>query len=325
MKTILFKIAKYVISVFILLIITGFLYEQFSRAYYDKKQPSKDEFAFVKDRKIHFSKIGNSLKGTVVFESGLGGDYMHWQELQNKLSKDYTTISYDKAGILWSDPAENISLKRYSEDLDAVLTKTNCPKPYILVGHSFAGITLRSFIKDHSQDIDGIVFVDVSHPQQLKKSSETLKKSVTPPSRIVLSFLNEVGVIRLLYTFVPFTNSVPKEHFFNENVQHYFYKIFKGLIQEMENDKKLMAEAEEINNFGSIPLTIITAKYPNGIENIKDLSLTKEYLSIHNTLQKDLLHLSVNSKQIFAEKSGHYVTLQEPELIIDAVKNISIK
>ncbi|GAA6764204.1 hypothetical protein AAFH68_01330 [Flavobacterium sp. CGRL1] len=139
------------------------------RAYYDKKQPSKDEFVFVKDRKIHFRKIGNSLKGTVVFESGLGGDYMHWQELQNKLSKDYTTISYDKAGILWSDPAENISLKRYSEDLDTVLTKTNCPKPYILVGHSFAGITLRSFIKDHSQDIGGIVFVDVSHPQQLKK------------------------------------------------------------------------------------------------------------------------------------------------------------
>lgn len=324
MKKTLFNILKYFVSILLLLLLAGFIYEQISRAHYDKKQPPKNEFISNNNgRKIHFKKLGNSPKGTIVFESGLGGDYLHWQELQNKLSKDYTTISYDKAGILWSDPTNDVSLKRYSNDLHYLLTRTNCPKPYILVGHSFAGITLRSFIKEHSNDIEGIVFVDVSHPLQLKKSSETLKKSVKPPSRAFLSFLNEIGVIRLLYTFVPFTQSVPEDHIFNKNVTHYFYKIFDGLMQEMENDKKLMAEAEQINTFGDIPLTIITAKYPNGVENIPDLKLTEEYLTVHNALQKDLLKLSTNSRQIFAEKSGHYVTLQEPELIIKAVDEIA--
>ncbi len=322
MKKILLKTAKYSISVLFLLLFAGFVYEHISRVYFNKKQPHESEFVTVNNRKIHFNKVGNSAKGTVIFESGLGGDYLHWQELQNRLSKEYTTLSYDKAGILWSDPTEDVSLKRYAADLSAVLKHTNCPKPYILVGHSFAGITLRSFIKENSKDIQGIVFVDVSHPLQLKKSSENLKKSVTPPSRQVLSFFNETGIIRLLYTFVPFTKSVPKEHIFNKNVQNYFYKIFDGLMQEMENDDKLMAEATQINDFADVALIVITAKYPNGVENMPDPKLTNEYLSIHNTLQKDLLQLSTKSKQVFAEKSGHYVTLQEPELIVEAVKEI---
>jgi len=319
-----FKIFKYFIITLLFLFTNGFIYEQISRFYYDNKKPSKDEFVTVDGRKIHFKKQGKG-SSTIVFESGLGGDYLHWQEIQNKLSTNYTTISYDKAGILWSDPTKKVNLKRYSNDLFQLLEKTNCPKPYILVGHSFAGITLRSFIKEHSNNIDGIVFIDVSHPQQLEKSSENLKKAVTPPPHLVLSFLNEVGVIRLLYTFVPFTQAVSKEHIFNQNVKNYFYKLFDGLMQEMENDDQLMKEASQITDFGAIPLVVVTAKYPNGIENITDQNLTKEYLSVHNTLQTDLLNLSTNSIQVFAAKSGHYVTLQEPDLICNVIKDISEK
>lgn len=319
-----FKIFKYFIITLLFLFTNGFIYEQISRFYYDNKKPSEDEFVTVDGRKIHFKKQGKG-SSTIVFESGLGGDYLHWQEIQNKLSTNYTTISYDKAGILWSDPTKKVNLKRYSNDLFQLLEKTNCPKSYILVGHSFAGITLRSFIKEHSKNIDGIVFIDVSHPQQLEKSSENLKKSVTPPPHLVLSFLNEVGVIRLLYTFVPFTQAVSKEHIFNQNVKNYFYKLFDGLMQEMENDDQLMKEASQITNFGAIPLVVVTAKYPNEIENIRDQNLTKEYLSIHNTLQTDLLNLSTNSIQVFAAKSGHYVTLQEPDLICNVIKDISAK
>lgn len=319
-----FKIFKYLLVTLLFLFTNGFIYEQISRFYYDNKKPLENEFVTVDGRKIHFKKQGNG-SATIVFESGLGGDYLHWQEIQNKLSGNYTTISYDKAGILWSDPTNEVSLKRYSNDLFQLLEKTNCPKPYILVGHSFAGITLRSFIKEHSKDIGGIVFIDVTHPQQLEKSSENLKQSVTPPPHYVLSFLNEVGVIRLMYTFVAFTKAVSKEHIFNKNVKNYFYKIFDGLMQEMENDDKLMKEANLINDFGAIPLIVVTAKYPNGIENITDQKLTKEYISIHNTLQTDLLKLSTNSKQVFAQKSGHYVTLQEPELIYKVINDILVK
>ncbi len=39
-------------------------------------------------------------------------------------------------------------------------------------------------------------------------------------------------------------------------------------------------------------------------------------------LQDDHLKLSTNSKQIFAQKSGHYVQLDEPQVVVDAVKEL---
>ncbi|GAA3740308.1 alpha/beta hydrolase [Flavobacterium ginsengisoli] len=318
----IFKILKIAFISLLVFIFIGFLFEQIARFYFDSKRPDNNEFAKIDGRNIHYKKQGNG-SCTIIFESGLGGDYLHWQEIQKKLSKKYTTISYDKAGILWSDPSKEISLKRYSRDLEELLKLTNCPKPYILVGHSFGGITSRLFLQKNKKDMAGIVFVDVTHPKQLEKSSEALRNSVQPPPRILLSFLNEIGVIRILYSNTGFTTVVPKTHWFNQNVKKYFYRIFDGMMTELENDKKLMKEASVINGFGSVPLTIITAKYPDGVEGMKDKKLEKEYLTIHNTLQIDLLQLSSNSKQVFAEKSGHYITLQKPDLICNEIEKLA--
>ncbi|WP_095951193.1 alpha/beta fold hydrolase [Flavobacterium sp. ACN6] len=318
----IFKVLKIVILILLALIAIGFLFEHISRVYYNSKRPQDSEFVEVEGRKIHYKKEGKG-SCTIIFESGLGGDYLHWQEIQKKLSQKYTTISYDKAGILWSEPSENISLRRYADDLKQLLEKTKCPKPYILVGHSFGGITPRLFIKENTKDLAGIVFVDVSHPKQLEKSSEALKNSVQPPPKNFLSFLNEIGVIRILYSNVSFTTAVPEKHWFNQNVKTYFYRIFDGMMAELENDEKLMNEASRITNFGAVPLTIITAKYPDGVEGAKDKNLEKEYLSVHNALQVDLLNLSSHSKQIFAQKSGHYITLQQPDLICNEINKLA--
>src|SRR6218665_3218990 len=268
----IFKAFKIITLILLVLIAIGFIFEHISRLYFDSKYPDDSEFVKIDGRKIHYKKEGKG-NCTIVFESGLGGDYLHWQEIQKKLSKNHTTIAYDKAGIMWSDPSEKITLRRYADDLKSLLEQTNCPKPYILVGHSFGGITPRLFIKENAKDLAGIVFVDVSHPKQLEKSSSELKKSVQPPPRLLLSFLNEIGVIRILYSNVPFTTAVPREHWFNKNVKIYFYRIFDGMMTELENDKKLMSEASEINDFGSVPLTIITGKYPNGVEGARDIKL----------------------------------------------------
>ncbi|MGO2101798.1 MAG: alpha/beta fold hydrolase [Psychroflexus halocasei] len=321
MKSIVIKIAKWIIGTFFLLFLIGFVSEQAFRIYFDSKKPAEDEFRKVGNREIYVQKQG---KGgpTIIFEPGMGGDHTYWTEIQDELSKRTTTLSYDRAGILWSDPVDLKSLKTISNDLFQVLEKTQCPKPYILVGHSLAGITLRRFIKKHSDDIAEIFFIDVSHPLQLKKSSKKLMSSIKAPPKWIISFLNEIGAIRMMYSFNAFTHDVPKDHLFNTHVRDYFYKIYDGLFQEMESNDLLFEQAEDIDDFGTIPLTILTATYPNGMDMINDPLLEAEYLSIHSELQKQLLELSPNSKQIFAKRSGHHILLQELELVIGILKKM---
>lgn len=316
MKKLTYIIFGAVLSLFVL----GIIYEQISRFRFDREKPGRENFIAIGERDIHFKKMGNGPM-TIVFESGLGGDHVHWQVLQKELSWENTTLSYDRANILWSDGTSDVSLERYERDLSTVLERSGCPKPYILVGHSFAGITLRPFIKAHQKDIAGIVFVDVAHPQQLNDISDELKAAIKPPPEWFIRFANGLGLIRLIYHLTPFNDSLPKNHFFNENAANHFHRIMPGLLQEMENDEILMEKAKHIDDFGDIPLTIITATYPKGVQWVDDPKLAKEYVQTHSILQKDLLNLSTESNQIMARESGHYVAFDQPDLIIKAVEN----
>jgi hypothetical protein len=43
---------------------------------------------------------------------------------------------------------------------------------------------------------------------------------------------------------------------------------------------------------------------------------------MHTELQTKLLSLSQNSKQIIAEKSGHFIIIDRPDVVIDAVRQV---
>ena len=311
---------KYVLYFFSGILLAGIIYEQCAQIYFNAKKPGADEFCNINGKEIHFIKKG---KGgpTVVFQSGRGGDYKIWQEIQDSLSGYMTTISYDRAGLMWSDVSnETRTLKSMTAELEQLLEKTNCPKPYILVGHSLAGITLRPFVRDHANDISAVIFADVSHPLQIKNASEELKKYlVVPPQWLIGTFI-ETGIARLYFSFKPFMTELPLTHWMNRHVRDYFYKSYKAFLQEAQDDDIMFEQAEAINSFDPIPLTIITGAYPDGADFLGEESLVREYLTLHRRHQADLLHLSSQSKNVIAPHSGHYVPLQDPQIVIDAIK-----
>jgi pimeloyl-ACP methyl ester carboxylesterase len=90
--------------------------------------------------------------------------------------------------------------------------------------------------------------------------------------------------------------------------------------EENKNLEALAKEAGKITSFGNIPLVVITGtsesrrnEYPT-----KELGLKVE--KIWMEMQTELLGLSNNSEHVLASKSGHYVQLEQPELIIEAIR-----
>lgn len=297
--------------------------EQAIQYHLDSKRPDSSEFVKVNGRTVHFVKRGTG-GPTVVFQSGLGGDHKIWQSIQDSLSKLTTTISYDRSGLLWSEGSDQVkTMENISAELAALLEKTHCPKPYILVGHSLAGITLRQFIHEHRKDVTGAVFVDVSHPDQIRKSPPELKKYLQVPPKWLVGLAVETGIIRLIYTIKPFITDLPGNHWMNRHIRDYFYRMYRTVLQEAVEDDPMFDQAARMTGFGDLPLVVVTGAYPNGVDFLAhDPTLAATYINLHRTGQRDLLNLSTKSKQLIAPRSAHYVPLTDPQVIVDSVSEL---
>jgi hypothetical protein len=101
------------------------------------------------------------------------------------------------------------------------------------------------------------------------------------------------------------------------------YKSADATLEEQDHMKSIKTEAAAVSSFGSIPLYVITAgdktRYDSFIKNQK---LKNEMLEAWDKMQKDLLNLSTDSKQIIVPKSGHYINQDQPKIIEEAVNDM---
>lgn len=310
------------ILIVILLLITGFIFEKISRSIAGKIQPD-GQFAEVENHKMHYLKTGSG-GPTVVFETAFDpAGHLQWYHIQQKLPKTYTTFSYDRSGILWSERGPNPKTgEKIAEELHTLLEKAEVPKPYILVGHSFGGMLTRFFVKKYPQDVAGVILVDSQYPDDGKYLSPELYKMVNQglPGGF-LKFANTFGVARLM-----FKNMFPADaqyKYQNSIMPAMLYKSADATLEEQDHMKAIKEEAAKINSFGSIPLFVLTAGDQTRYDSfIKDKKIKKEMLEAWTAMQKDLLRLSTDSRQITVPGSGHYINQDQPKIIEEAVNEM---
>jgi pimeloyl-ACP methyl ester carboxylesterase len=172
------RIGKILLLLIVVAIIIGIIYEQVSRQKNKKYEESRTgSFVDVGGHKLYYYSKGEG-KPTVVFESGFPGSHIGWSysELFKEISQYATAVCYNRAGILWSErgskpkTSENIS-----DDLYRLLEKGGFEKPYIIVGHSAAGIFVRPFVEKHESDLIGVILLDPSHPDQSYAAPNDIK------------------------------------------------------------------------------------------------------------------------------------------------------
>lgn len=62
--------------------------------------------------------------------------------------------------------------------------------------------------------------------------------------------------------------------------------------------------------------------HPLGDKPLVDISTNEFRSPEYEKLQTDLLSLSRNSKETIAEKSGHFVIIDRPDVVIDGVRQV---
>lgn len=104
---------------------------------------------------------------TVILEAGSFGLAADWAEVQKRLTaQGVHSCAYDRAGMGYSDagplPRDGLAI---ASDLEKLLKAAHVPGPYVLVGHSMAGLHVRLFAVRNPAKVAGLVLVDAATPE----------------------------------------------------------------------------------------------------------------------------------------------------------------
>jgi pimeloyl-ACP methyl ester carboxylesterase len=255
-------------------------------------------------RRLHLNCAGHG-SPTVVLDAGLGDSSLAWSLVQPKLATTARVCSYDRAGTAWShDAGPQHGLSNAAEDFDRLLKASGERAPYVLVGHSWGGWLVAVYARRHPENVAGIVLVDSSvgfDPPVIEKMPESI--SGGPPSgpmTIRKSSEADDPFKRLppdIYKAYQWTQSMPR-------------------LPDVDDPDEPLATVQSATRgdfpLDSKPLVIIAAKREGALG---------EDTQKGETVRSKTLGLSHNSKLVYAE-SGHYVHLEEPDVVIDAVREV---
>jgi pimeloyl-ACP methyl ester carboxylesterase len=170
----------------------------------DWGDPPRGILVDVDGRKQRIVCEGEARPGVplVVFESGIYSGSADWGYIQPEVAKGGRTCSYDRAGMGWSQPSTNPrDSASMARELRQLLDAAREPGPYVLVGHSMAGLLTRSFITQNPEDVVGLVLIDAVDPQARSfKSAEVWIRRAAGVARLGAN-LAPLGLVKPLSPF----------------------------------------------------------------------------------------------------------------------------
>jgi pimeloyl-ACP methyl ester carboxylesterase len=287
--------------------LAGLAFEQWSRRDAKRRFPPPGQSVDVDGIHSHLYCTGNGTP-TVIFESGLDTDgSLGWSNVQPKLAELTRVCSYDRAGIMWSAPRHAVrDARTIVDELRALLAKASEAPPYVMVGHSLGGLIVRVFAEAAGPDaVKGVVLVDSSHPEQLKRAP--VPEGGGPPAAL-LRVLAATGALRLLEDDAGVSGLSEEAHL---RTAAFAPQSMPALMAEYQALEATLQQAGATRPLGERPLVVLTA-----------LDKPPERLEPWLVLQRELAALSTNSDQRFVPDCGHYIQQEQPDVVVTAVRDV---
>ncbi len=322
-----------------LVVAAGCIYQLAGTAGDRRRFPMPGHLVDIGGPRLHLRESGAE-GPALVLESGIAASCLNWTSIQAQLSGSMRVWSYDRAGLGWSDPAGSPrTITHALEELHALVAAAGIPAPFLLTGHSFGGLLARCYAARYPDQVAGLVLLDpLSASEWLQPSDDqwkTLRRGAMLSRRGAL--LARLGVVRFaLLTLSSGLRFIPKlvarlasrgsgESAISRLVRevqkmppetwpivqaHWCQpKSFLGMASYLES---LPASASQASATGDvprqIPVTILSAS------NSTPAQLAE---------RQAIASRSLNGKHIIAAKSGHWIHFDEPELVLQAIRELT--
>jgi pimeloyl-ACP methyl ester carboxylesterase len=317
---------QYQIQLLILLATTA--YHGFVTRSENRNQSPPGQLADVGGYKLHLYTLGQG-KPTVILDHSLGGIEGYF--LIEEIAKLTRVCIYDRAGYGWSDSSfKPRTSAQIVQELDQLLTTAEIKPPYILVGNSFGSYNVRLYADQFPEKVAGIVLTDGLHESGMLKMSLSLQSlKLFFISGFLMSILGaSLGLVRLLNLLGLFEILKPELRQFPpvalRSVKRSFLrpKHWLTMMQELWSLDKSGYQLLAAQDLGDLPIISIKASAffkHSGWNFYMPLQAADR---LRETMHAELLKLSTNCQQLSADRSDHFVWVDQPEVILKAIQLI---
>jgi pimeloyl-ACP methyl ester carboxylesterase len=290
--------------------------------------PPLGELVDVGGYRLHLACQGDG-GPTVVMEAAIGETGLLWSLVQPAVAQTTRACVYDRAGYGWSDPSPRPRTAAVMVDeLRGLLATAEVPGPYVLVGHSFGGLLVRLYAARYPQEVAGLVLVDSAHEDQYRRAPREIQELVPQFEEQArqqyesLKALIVSGSLDVAMLPVPPQLPAAAADTFRALVAAGPNHV-EALIAEQQAVGAIHAElaAANITSVGDLPLMVLSHGQPMAMPGLTP-EVNQANEQTWQELQAELAKLSSRGRLVVAEDSGHYVQLERPELVIDAIGQV---
>jgi pimeloyl-ACP methyl ester carboxylesterase len=287
--------------------------------------------------RLHLDVKGDT-RPVVVFDAALGASSLSWALVVPAVSAFARTCTYDRAGFGWSEAGPlPRTVTRIAGELRLALEAAGERPPFLLVGHSFGGLVMRVFAARYLSDVAGLVLVDPAHPEDwanpAAKEQDRIDRGVRlcghgrTAARLglarLVAWLVGVGAVPLArrlanlvsrrtiepdidFILAPFFKLPPEVR---APVRQFWTRpaFFEALGSQIASMHESAAEAIEATREGYGDLPLVT--------------ISRASLDDHTRRRQDAVAaLSSHGRHIVARRGGHWIPLDDPDLIVDEIR-----
>ena len=270
-----------VVVVLILLGVLGAIYQAIATANDRRKYPPPGQLVDIGGYKLHLYCTGED-GPTVILDALFPGTVSNWAWIQPEIARVTRVCAYDRAGLGWSDSGpEPRDANQGASELQALLTKAGIPGPYILVGHSLGGLTVRMFASLYPDEVSGMVLIEGSLPDSWQRLGKPEGVGVDRNQLAVAPFLARLGIFRL--GLIPSYSADPDLPAQQRLETQAFFNSTRSLETIRAVDASFSTALDQVRGAGGLgakPLAVVLgSKGDGGNEKLRDLFVQQAALS----------------------------------------------
>ncbi|OJD56615.1 alpha/beta hydrolase [Bacillus sp. N35-10-4] len=269
-------------------------------------------------------------KQTIVIQTGMTCSFYDWLPIIEKLSQQFTVVSYHRPGYGKSELGnDSRTTRQATKELHMLLQKLDIHDPIILIGHSYGGLCAQHFAMLHEDKLQALILVD-STSMNLHRVDE-LHLPISDQTDSDDMWLQKYNTYSKMD--VDMLSNELKPMLASQSRQQIEFStsplLYKAAASELSEWKNCARSLKELYKTLKVPLIVIGRDPQHSIAQLIKGGMPIEEATQLEAMWQELIHeqvhLSIHSQYIIAEHAGHGIENDRPDIIIEAAHSLRIK